>query len=130
MSTAVSWRYALLGLGFLVLAGVRAAQGAPVWAAVFALAAVANAWLAVRDEPGGAPAPPAAAGPDEVARELARCRTAQRQWQALGLVGLLVAGGLLLVEPPLAVIAAGATLFAVFRARRVRRWAEGLPRPA
>ncbi|MEJ2889309.1 hypothetical protein [Actinomycetospora aeridis] len=128
MRTTVTWRYALLGVGFLVLAGVRAAQGAPVWAAVFALAAAANVWLALRDDRGPrAPATPVAATADEVARELARCRTAQRQWRVLGVAGLLLAGGLLLVEPPLAVIAAAATLVAVFRARRVRTYAEGLP---
>ncbi|HCA87606.1 MAG TPA: hypothetical protein DEQ61_20325, partial [Streptomyces sp.] len=42
-------RYAVVGLAFLVLAGVRAAQDAPVWAAVFAAAAAVNAWLAVHE---------------------------------------------------------------------------------
>jgi hypothetical protein len=132
VSTAVSWRYVVLGLGFLALAGVRAAQGAPVWAGVFALAAVVNAWLAFQgDGRAGAStsdAPTVAdADPREVARERARCHTAQRQWQVLGSVGALLAAGLLLVEPPLAVLGGAAALFAVFRAHRVRRYAASLP---
>ena len=130
MSTTVQWRYVVLGVGFLVLAGVRAAQGAPVWAAVFVLAGVANAWLALRGDEGqrraAAPDPRAGADAGEVERELARCSTAQRQWQVLGLVGALVAAGLLLLEPPLAVLGAAAALFAVSRARRVRGYAIGL----
>ena len=42
------WRYLVLGLGFLVVAGVRAAQGEVVWAVVFAVAAGINGWLAVQ----------------------------------------------------------------------------------
>lgn len=133
MSTGVTWRYVVLGLGFLALAGLRAAQGAPVWAAVFVLAAAANAWLAVQGgrEEGGAAAPAVAdADPWEVERERARCRTAQRGWQVLGLGGALLAAGLLLLEPPLAVLGGGAALFAVSRSRRVRRYAVTLPAPA
>lgn len=128
MRTTVSWRYLVLGLGFLVLGGVRAAQGAPVWAVVFVLAAGANAWLAVRGD-GRTPAPtaPDVADPDEVERERGRCLTALRQWQALGLGAVLVAAGLLLIEPPLAVLGGAAALFAVSRARRVRRYAATLP---
>lgn len=126
------WRYVVLGLGFLALAGVRAAQGAPVWAAVFALAAVVNAWLAFQGDGRTAATtsnagPVADADPREVARERARCHTAQRQWQVLGSVGVLLAAGLLLVEPPLAVLGGAAALFAVFRAHRVRRYAASLP---
>jgi hypothetical protein len=129
----VQWRYVVLGLGFLALAGVRAAQGAPVWAAVFVVAAAANAWLALqggRDE-GAATAPAVAnAGPHEIERERTLCLAAQRRWQVLGLGGALVAAGLLLLEPPLAVLGGAAALFAVFRARLVRRYAATLPAPA
>lgn len=130
MRTTVSWRHVVLGLGFLVLAGVRASQGAPVWAAVFALAGAANAWLAFRDPrgPEGEPAPGLAdADPREIERERARCLAALRRWQALGLGGALLAAGLLLLEPPLAVLGGAAALFAVFRARRVRRYVATLP---
>ena len=129
MRTTVSWRHVVLGVGFLALAGVRASQGAPVWAAVFALAGAANAWLAFRDPRAeGEPTPGVAdADPREIAHERARCLAAQRRWQVLGLGGALLAGGLLLVEPPLAVLGGAAALFAVFRARRVRRYAATLP---
>ena len=133
MRTTVSWRHVVLGLGFLVLAGVRASQGAPVWAAVFALAGAANAWLAFRDPRAEAEPTPgvADADPREIERERARCLAAQRRWQVLGLAGALVAAGLLLLEPPLAVLGGAAALFAVFRARRVRRYAATLTeRPA
>lgn len=46
MTGPVRWRYAVIALGFLGLAGVRAAQGALWWAAVFLAAAAVNAWLA------------------------------------------------------------------------------------
>ncbi len=130
MRTTLTWRYVVLGLGFLALAGVRAAQGAPVWAAVFVLAAAANAWLALQGdrEEGGATAPAVPdSDPQEIERERARCLTAQRQWQVLGLGGALLAVGLLLLEPPLAVLGGAAALFAVFRGRRVRRYAATLP---
>ncbi|PVZ08132.1 hypothetical protein [Actinomycetospora cinnamomea] len=137
MSTTVQWRYVVLGLGFLALAGVRAAQGAWVWMAIFVLAGVANAWLALQGDRGegssaasGAPteAEPHEAEPHEVERERARCLTAQRQWQVLGFTGALLAAGLLLLEPPLAVLGGLVALFALFRARRVRRYAATLPR--
>jgi hypothetical protein len=129
MRTTVSWRHVVLGVGFLALAGVRASQGAPVWAAVFALAGAANAWLALRGDRADGKSVPAVvdADPAEIARERARCLAAQRRWQVLGLGGALLAAGLLLLEPPLAVLGAAAALFAVFRARRVRRYAATLP---
>ncbi|MDD7965418.1 hypothetical protein [Actinomycetospora lemnae] len=124
----MTWRHVVLAVGFLALAGVRATQGATVWAVVFGLAAVANAWLALRsEETGAAPAVPADADPREVAAEEVRCRAALRRWQLLALAGALVAAGLLLVEPPLAVLAAGAVLVAVLRGRRVQRYAATLP---
>ncbi|GLZ48273.1 hypothetical protein Acsp06_44580 [Actinomycetospora sp. NBRC 106375] len=130
MSTRVTWRYLVLAVGFLALAGVRAAQGATVWAVVFAVAAAADLWLALRDGQGqAAPGAPADADPREVAGERAHCLAALRRWQVLALVGALLAAGLLLVEPPLAVLAAAAVLFAVLRARRVRRYAAMLPAP-
>lgn len=131
MTTTVTWRHVVLSVGFLALAGIRAAQGAPVWAVVFGLAGAANVWLALRPEQGPpTPVVPADADPREIGRESARCLAAVRRWQVLAVVGALVAVGLLLVEPPLAVLAAAAVLFAVLRARRVRRYAATLPRRA
>lgn len=123
MKTPGQWRYAVVGLGFLGLSGVRAAQDAPVWAAVFAVAAVANAWLALREttEPQPAPVDPARLEPSEVRRSLDGYRTSARQWQILGIVGVLTAGGLLLLTPVLAMFAGAAALFALHRAHRAGR---------
>lgn len=121
----MKWRYAVLGLGFLGLAGVRAAQGAPVWAVVFAVAAVANAWLAVHEAPQAAPVDAgrlvATVDRSEVDRSLDGYRTSARQWHVIGVAGVLVGGGLLLLEPGLAVFAGAAALFALHRAHRAGR---------
>ncbi|HEV7627800.1 MAG TPA: hypothetical protein VGO89_15000 [Streptomyces sp.] len=130
--TTVQWRYAVFGVGFLGLAGVRASQGALVWAAVFLAAAAVNAWLALHE----APSTTASAhtvdvfGVDrsEVDRSLESYRTSTRQWQALGVACLLVGGGLLLLEPPIAVFAGAAALFAMYRARRSGRAVATLER--
>jgi hypothetical protein len=129
MSRPLQWRYVLLGAGFLGLAAVRATQGAALWAVVFLTAAAVNAWLAVHE------ARPARdrAGQDGPAREgggalgversaiersLAGYRTSRGQWKGLAVACLLIGAGLLLLEPPLAVFAGGAALFAVLKARR------------
>lgn len=137
------WRYVVLGLGFLGLAGVRAAEGAPVWAVVFVIAAVVNAWLAAHEAPQAAPSAPADVdAPDsrdqpsrlnrldrsDVDRSLAGYRTSARQWQFLGGAGVLVGGGLLLLEPALAVFAGAAAIFALHRARRAGRAVATLQR--
>lgn len=128
MRTTVHWRYAVCGLGFLGLAGVRAAQGAPVWAVVFIAAAAANAWLAVNREVLVAPAgagrgneAEAVADRAVVDRSLHGWRASARQWQLLGAAGVAVGGALLLLEPALAVFAGAAALFALHRARRAGR---------
>lgn len=132
MRTPVQWHHLVLGLGFLGLAGVRAAQDAPAWALVFVLAAGANAWLAVHGatraagENTGATPPRLDRG--QVARSLEGFRTSARQWQVLGAVGVAVGGGLLFLEPWLAVFAAAAALFALRRAHRAGRSAATLRR--
>ncbi|CAL9331857.1 hypothetical protein SUDANB6_00088 [Streptomyces sp. enrichment culture] len=122
----MQWRYAVLALGFLGLAGMRAAQGAPAWAVVFVAAAAANAWLAVGRE---ARVAPAGAGREdgtevdrtEVDRSLHGWHASARQWQLLGAAGIVIGGTLLLLEPALAVFAGAAALFALHRARRAGR---------
>lgn len=123
MKTPGQWRYAVVGLGFLGLAGFRAAQDAPVWAAVFAVAAAGNAWLAVRTATAPQPAPvdPARLEPSEVHRSLDGYRTSARQWHVLGIAGTAAGGGLLFLEPVLAVFAGAAALFALHRAHRAGR---------
>lgn len=111
--------YAAMAVGFLVLAGLRAAQGAPVWAVVFVVAALANGWLAVRAaEPDVAQAP--APSRERLLRSLEHRRTSARHWQLFGIAGIVLGGGLLLVEPDLAILAGLAALFCVFQARRAR----------
>lgn len=130
MSASVQWRYAVLGLGFLALAGARAAQDAPVWAIVFLVAAVINGWLAVHEVPRTTRVDLSGVDSSEVDRSLEAYRTSARQWQVLGLAGVLIGGVLLLVEPPLAVFAGAAALFALHRAHRAGRAATTLRRMA
>lgn len=130
MSGRVRWRYVVVGLGFLALAGARAAQGAPVWAVVFAVAAGVNGWLAVHEAARPAPLDPAGIELSEVESAMRGHLLSARQWQLLGLAGLLVGGVLLLLHPPLAVFAGAAALFAVHRARRSGRAAATLRRAA
>jgi hypothetical protein len=106
----VRWRYLLLGLGFLALACVRWVDGAPAWAAVFAGVAAANGWLAWHEGSREPQPRPIRATPES-----------GRQWQVLAIACLLAGGGLLLIEPSLAVLAGGAALLCLYRARRVAR---------
>ncbi|GAB3301415.1 hypothetical protein GCM10027563_47110 [Parasphingorhabdus pacifica] len=126
----MQWRYAVLGLGFLALAGTRAAQDAPVWAMVFLVAAVINGWLAVHEAPPNTPVDLSGVDKSEVDRSLQVYRTSARQWQVLVLAGVLVGGVLLLVEPTLAVFAGAAALFALHRAHRAGRAVATLRRMA
>lgn len=138
MNRPLKWRYMLVGLGFLGLAGVRASQDAPAWAAVFAVAAVVNFWLGVHE---GAPSaavgaasrqadPPPGGDPgrDEMKRSAEGYRTSARQWQVLGAAGVVIGGGLLLVEPALALFAGAVALFSLHRAHRAGRAVSTLRR--
>lgn len=138
MNRPLKWRYLVLGLGFVGLAGVRVSQHALVWAAVFAVAAAVNFWLAVHEGARSAATEPssgragstagATPGRAEVERSLDGYRTSARQWQVLGAVGVLVGGGLLMVEPALALFAGAAALFSLYRAHRAGRAVSTLAR--
>lgn len=128
MRARVQWRYAVIGLGFTALAGVRFAQGAPLWGVVFLVAAVVNAWLAVHEGPQVAMIDVERVDRSEVDRSLGGHRASARQWQVLGSAAVLIGGGLLLVEPALAVFAGAAALFALHRARRASRAVATLQR--
>lgn len=125
MNRPVEWRYVVIGVGFLGLAALRASQGAPGWAAVFAVAAAADFWLALREgaRKAGVATAHAAAPPQraDVERSLTGYRTSARQWQVIAAAGVLLGGGLLLTVPPLAPFAGAAALFALYRARRAGR---------
>lgn len=132
-SVPPQWRYVVIGAGFLGLAGVRGMHGAPLWAAVFLVAAAVNAWLAVHEArpstgAGGSAVDVAQVERSEVDRSLEGYRTSARQWHVLGAVGLLVGGGLLLLEPLIAVFAGAAALFALYRARQAGRAVATLQR--
>jgi hypothetical protein len=103
----------LLAVGcFLVLAGLRAAEGSWVWAGVYALAALAQGVVGARlgRAPAG-PRPPA--GGPALQRQV-------RTWRLLTVSSCVVGAALLLVQPPLGLVAAAVALYCL-RAARVHR---------
>lgn len=125
-------RYMVIGVGFVGLAALRAAQGASVWAVVFLVAAAVNVWLAFHDVPQESAT---AASRDavrvdgsEIDRSLEGYRSSVLQWQVTAVACLLVGGVLLLLQPLLAVFAGAAALFALHRARCAGRAADTLRR--
>lgn len=119
---AVSGRYVLLAVGFAVLAALRFAYGAPLWGCVFATATAINVWLAIH-EGQAPPAEPHLDSPDteEIRAAWQVQHGSLRRWRVLACVALAIAGGLLMVEPALSVLAAATALLCLFRARRARR---------
>jgi hypothetical protein len=130
------WRYALLGLGFAALAAFRLNEGSATWAAVFGLAALANAYLwarfvlppslgGVRAQGAGQPYPAPAARseptPEEMSRALGVYETRTRGWLVISVAGWTVTGVAVLLSPPLALVAAALSLFSTYRFRRCRR---------
>jgi hypothetical protein len=136
------WRYALLGLGFLALAAFRLNEGTAVWAAVFALAALANAYLwarfvlppslgGVRMQGAGStePAPERSEPtPEEMRRSLGVYETRTRGWLVISVAGWVSTGVAVLLSPPLALVAAALSLFSTYRFRRCRRSVRTLRR--
>ena len=128
----VSWRYAFIGLCLIGLAVFRLEQGSAVWAAVFGLAALANAYLAVlpllpprfggqtqASQLGSDPAsePP----PEELRRALEVYESRVRGWLAIAVVGWVVTVGTVLLVPPLGLVGAALSLFATYLYLRCRR---------
>ncbi len=92
---------------FLVLAGLRAAEGSWVWAGVFTLAALAQALLGTRlGRRPGAGAPRQAGG----ARQAST-------WRLLTVSSCVLSGALLLVQPALGLVAAVVALYCLRAAR-------------
>ena len=129
------WRYALLGLCFVALAVFRLDEGSALWAAVFGLAALAYAYLSVRfvlptrlggmklqeaGQPGPASAP-SEPTPAEMSRALKAYESRARGWLVISVVGWLATVGVVLMTPPLALVAAALSLFSTYRFRRCRR---------
>lgn len=101
--------HGLAGCCFLVLAGMRAAEGSWVWAGVFALAALAQAVLGTRPRP--ARQPPGGNGSRQAST-----------WRLLTLSSCVLSAVLLVVQPVLGLVAAVAALFCL-RAARIHRTA-------
>jgi hypothetical protein len=103
----VSPGHALAGCCFLVLAGMRAAEGSWAWAGVFALAALAQGVLGSRFRPvhrrhGGA-------GPRQAST-----------WRLLTVSSCLLSAVLLVVQPVLGLVAAVVALYCLWAARAHR----------
>jgi hypothetical protein len=129
------WGYALGGLCFAVLAAFRLSDGSTLWAAVFGLAAMANAYLAVRfvlppglggarSQEAGLPGPASATPeptPEEMRRALNAYESRARGWLVISVAGWVVTVGMILLTPPLALLTAALSLFSAYRFRRCRR---------
>ena len=132
------WGYALGGLCFAVLASFRLNDGSTLWAAVFGMAALVNACLAVRyvlppslggvkpqeaGRPGLASAP-SEPPPEEMRRALKVYESRTRGWLVISVVGGLATVSVILLTPPLALVTAALSLFSTYRFRRCRRSVE------
>jgi hypothetical protein len=129
------WGYALGALCFAVLAAFRLNGGSALWAAIFGLAALANAYLSVRyilprrlggvkppeaGQPGPA-SPPSEPPPEEISRALKVYESRTRGWLAITVAGWITTAGVILMSPSLALVAAALALFSTYRFRRCRR---------
>ena len=134
-SSGFQWMYALLGLCFVALAVFRLDEGSALWAAVFGLAALAYAYLSVRfvlptrlggmkPQEAGQPGPasaPSEPTPEEMRRALQTYQSRARGWLVISIAGWLATVGVVLLTPPLALVAAALSLFSTYRFRRSRR---------
>jgi hypothetical protein len=129
------WRYALVGVCFATLATFRLNDGSALWAAVFGLVALAYAYLAVRfvlppslggvrlqeaGQPGLASAT-SEPTPAEMSRALKVYESRARGWLVISVAGWLATVGVVLLTPPLALVAAALSLFSTYRFQRCRR---------
>ncbi len=129
------WGYALGGLCFAVLAAFRLDDGSTLWAAVFGLAALANAYLSVRfvlppslggmrPQEAGQPGPasaPSEPSSEEMRRALQVYESRTRGWLVISIAGWVTTAGMILLTPPLALLTAALSLFSAYRFRRCRR---------
>ena len=136
------WMYALVGLCFVGLAVFRLNEGSALWAGVFGLAALANAYLSlrfvlppslggVRLQEAGQPGPASGASqppPEEMRRALEVYESRTRGWLVIAVAGWLATVGVVLLTPPLALVTAALSLFSTYRFRRCRRSAGILRR--
>jgi hypothetical protein len=127
------WGYAVGALCFAALAAFRLDDGSTLWAAVFGLAALANAYLSVRyvlppslggikpQEAGRPASAPPEPTPEEMRRALKVYESRTRGWFAITVAGWITTAGMILLTPPLALVTAALSLFSIYRFRRCRR---------
>jgi hypothetical protein len=129
------WGYALVALCFAALATFRLNEGSALWAAVFGLVALANAYLSARfvlppslggikpQEAGqtGPASGPADPSTEEMRRALKVYESRTRGWLVIAVAGWIIAASLILLSPPLALVGAVLSLFSTYRFRRCRR---------
>ncbi len=129
------WGYALAGLCFAALAAFQIDRGSALWAAVFGLAALANAYLSVRyvlppslggvkPQEAGRPGPasePSEPQPEEMRQALKVYESRTRGWLVIAIAGWITTAGMILLSPPLALVTAALSLFSTYRFRRCRR---------
>jgi hypothetical protein len=129
------WGYAVVALCFVALATFRLNEGSALWAAVFGLVALANAYLSARyilppslggikpqeaAQPGPASALPELT-PEEMRQALRVYESRTRDWFVIAIAGWITTAGMILLTPPLALVAAALSLFSTYRFRRCRR---------
>lgn len=131
----IHWRYVLVGLCLIGLASFHLDRGSTVWAVIFGLAALSNAYLSIRpmlpSRFGGEvrleawqvdPAATLSGLPlEEMRRSLKVYERRSRSWFVIAVVGLVITASVILLIPPLALVAAALSLFSVYRLRRCRR---------
>ena len=126
------WGYALGALGFAALAAFRLNGGSALWATIFGLAALANAYLSVRyilprrlggvgPPAAGLPGPASEPPPEDMSRALKVYESRMRGWLAITVAGWITTAGVILLTPSLALIGAALSLFSTYRFRRCRR---------
>jgi hypothetical protein len=129
------WGYALVALCFVALAAFRLNEGSALWAVVFGLAALGNAYLSVRfvlppslggakpqeARPGCPASEPTEPSTEEMRRALKVYESRTRGWLVIAVAGWIIAASLILLTPPLALVGAALSLFSTYRFRRCRR---------
>jgi hypothetical protein len=129
------WGYALVGLCFVALSAFQLNESSALWAVVFGLAGLANAYLSVRfvlppslggvrAKEAGQPGP-AFASPQPTLEEMRRAlkvyESRTRGWLVIAIAGWITTAGMILLTPPLALAAAAISLFSTYRFWRCRR---------
>jgi uncharacterized membrane protein HdeD (DUF308 family) len=138
---AMRWGSAVAALCFALLAWFRFSDDRPALAALFAVAAVVQAFLTVRsfvDQRSQPTAPPVPSGrpqgghrlppKEQITRTLDVYRTRRRGWLRLAGAGWVLAGAGIFLFAPTAIALAAISLFATLRFRHYDRYVPLLER--